>query len=1500
MLLSAMGLAAAGVPPVVVISEILASNAGGLRDEDGDSSDWIELHNPGAESCSLNGWWLTDTEGDLKRWRIPEVTLASDARLVIFASGKDRRLPDATLHTGFRLSAAGGYVALVHPDGRTVVSEIRYDPQRANVSVGRARERFAPWISRGTEGRLTVPSDDSLGLRWTAVEEAPGNAAWRPVVLPAGFDAGISGPDLAAYWDFDTVAAEGAIADRSPRGHHGRLRSASLTTPGQGRSGLGDDRAVRLTGSGWMEVPGAGAGMLDGAVAANAITLSLWIRGDDSQPSNDSIFWAGSEPGGGGIRSLNAHLPWSDQVIYWDTAGCCDSGVHRISVSEPDASQWRGGWNHYAFVKRGGRKEIWQNGRLLLSGAGSADLTPIRSLYLGSAGPGQGGYHGWMDEVAIWESALDPGLIAALAAGASPLELRRLAPWIVTDVEEDVRGRNASAYLRVPFEVSEAELPEKLSLILRYDDGFIAYLNGTEILRRLAPEIPAFDSAATGTRPDGEVTEPVEWEIPAEVGRLHTGTNMLAIHWLNRSREDEDFLMDIDLAGTRELGLRHFPEPTPGRPNGPGVDGLVEAPEVTPGRGFQENPVTITLRTATPGASLAYTTNGSVPGPENGVVVPGPEATIRLARTTVLRATAFRSGWLAGPVVTHTYVFPGDVPAQRRPSGVAAQWPDGSPTDFAVDSRVVNSALPGYGFREALLQIPTVSLVLPQEDLFGPSGIYANPEARGDAWERRASLEWFQWDGGRAFQQDAGLSVRGGISRNKGFTPKHGFRVNFRGIYGAGSLDQALFPDNPALGFDRLLLRGGSTDTWPCVEWSQLVDGVQRWYRREASNLRDQWVRDAQIAMGQPSAHGRYVHLYLNGLYWGLYNVCERPDHDFLALHLGGRPEEYDSVADFAELHAGTLEAWNRMISLSGADLSVNANYQRLLGNRADGTRDPALEVLLDVDNLIDYMVLHIFIGADDWPNHNWWAGRRRGPESTGFKFFAWDQEISISSLVRQHSSWGPIYAEANAPNTPAYVYSRCRRNPEFRQRFADRVYRHLFGSGALSVTNNIVRWASRVAEVDQAIVAESARWGDHQRPGQPYRREVEWLANDRWMRNTYFPSNHWVAVKRFRDAALYPRVDPPEWSAPGGVVTPGFEVTLRNPNPAGTVWYTADGTDPRQPGGAVSGAAVSGEAPPPISGRTTLRARVRDGTVWSALAEVTFVTASEYASLIATEIHYHPAPDDFSDGDDAEFLELFNGGDTVLDLSGLAFTAGLEFEFPAGSRLDPGAYGVLVRDAAGFARRFPGVIPLGVYRGALSNGGETLALAHSAGFSVFSFAFGDAPPWAPGADGRGLSLQRSDLARPPGVPGAWVAAPPSPGAPLNPALSDSDADGIPDDWERLYGMDPLRNDAADDADADGRSALEEFLAGTNPQDPLSRLRLEGIAGDPDAPAGAIRFGVVAGRSYRVERRESLATGTWLPYARVKPLAADDWVRLALPPDAPHGYYRVVTPDPDP
>ena len=144
-----------------------------------------------------------------------------------------------------------------------------------------------------------------------------------------------------------------------------------------------------------------------------------------AQPAPTFLFFAGSETNGGGIRVLDAHLPWSDSTIYWDTAGCCDSGRQRISVGEPNAAKWRGQWNHYVLQKQGDRKEIWQNGTLLHSGTNTDAMMNLRSFYIGASNSsGTSGYQGLIDDFAVWDSGLEPAQIAALIESAGVAKAR--------------------------------------------------------------------------------------------------------------------------------------------------------------------------------------------------------------------------------------------------------------------------------------------------------------------------------------------------------------------------------------------------------------------------------------------------------------------------------------------------------------------------------------------------------------------------------------------------------------------------------------------------------------------------------------------------------------------------------------------------------------------------------------------------------------------------------------------------------------------------------------------------------------------------------------------------------------------------------------------------------------------------------------------------------------------------------------------------------------------
>lgn len=109
------------------ISEFVAVGNENVVDEDGDTPDWLEIYNPTDRAIDLDGYHLTDDAGNLTKWTIPSVAIAPGGFLGIFASGKDRANPPLNLHTNFRLSSSGEFLALVAPDGNTILNS--YEPE---------------------------------------------------------------------------------------------------------------------------------------------------------------------------------------------------------------------------------------------------------------------------------------------------------------------------------------------------------------------------------------------------------------------------------------------------------------------------------------------------------------------------------------------------------------------------------------------------------------------------------------------------------------------------------------------------------------------------------------------------------------------------------------------------------------------------------------------------------------------------------------------------------------------------------------------------------------------------------------------------------------------------------------------------------------------------------------------------------------------------------------------------------------------------------------------------------------------------------------------------------------------------------------------------------------------------------------------------------------------------------------------------------------------------
>ncbi|HVY69944.1 MAG TPA: lamin tail domain-containing protein, partial [Verrucomicrobiae bacterium] len=510
----------------------------------------------------------------------------------------------------------------------------------------------------------------------------------------------------------------------------------------------------------------------------------------------------------------------------------------------------------------------------------------------------------------------------------------------------------------------------------------------------------------------------------------------------------------------------------------------------------------------------------------------------------------------------------------------------------------------------------------------------------------------------------------------------------------------------------------------------------------------------------------------------------ERPEASYGATYFGGNKEDYDVIKVEAGPYTinatdGNMDAWTRLYNAAKAGLASNDAYFKIQGRNPDGTPNPNYENLVDVDNLIDYMLVIEYGGNLDAAISNFlgnqspnnWYGMRNRNGRDGFRFFAHDSEHTLLSV--SENRMGPFSAGDSSvlKSSPQWIWQKMWANAEFKVLNADHMYRHFFNGGVFeraSATNLFLR---RISQLDRAVVGESARWGDAKR-ATPFTRS-DWAAAVNVVMSGFFPTRSTVVLGQYQAKQLYPSFAPPSFNQHGGVISPGFQLSMTSP--VGTIYYTIDGSDPRLVGGAVSPAARTYASPVTLNETTRIKARVLNASTWSAVHDATFTLAQTFTDLRLTEIMYHPTAAAGTDADLLEFLELENTSGFELDLSGLFFTNGIHFAFANGTKLAPGHFLVLASDVASFTNRYPGVNVDGVYTGKLSDSGETLTLVHSSGQTVFSVTYGDKPPWPAAADGDGFSLvpREPTASGDPDDPGNWRASSKvngSPGADDQPA----------------------------------------------------------------------------------------------------------------------------------
>lgn len=1380
-------------PAQVVISEFMAANSTTLVDDFNASSDWIEVYNAGGHEVNLSGWGLTDIPGNLFEWTFPSTNLPPGAAMVVFASERNRRIPGLPLHTSFKLPASGDFLALTRPDG-TIASQYApaFPQQVTDVSYGLAvQEVRAILLSGGSVGRFKVPTSGALGDTWTL--NTFDDSTWTRVTNAVGFEIGAGELGTNAPGLFHQLAPVGFWRYQESGTNQDARNLGSLGSIGNGRYSPGStngvpgpvppfyagyeptNRAARVNG-GVIDVPCHPALNPPGP-----FTVEAWVRPTAAPGTACPV---SSSARGSGRAGFVFYQIGTD---HWDfRIGNSNSTTYAAIAS--GGTPVVGQWTHLVGVYDGYAARLYVNGTLVANAGTNRPFSanPSSPFRIGSAGSGSGTYPfaGDVDEVALYGAALSPETIAAHYEAATSAAYN-FTSIIRSDVRSAMNGVNSSAYLRLPFQLTNAEPATSLKLCVMSDDGFAASLNGEPTIAINAPQTLAWNSAALAPQPLQNALELTEYDLTSWAGSLVNGNNVLALQGLNVAATNADFLLHVELeaifGSTYDNQQRYFTVPTPGKVNssgtqdlGPTIGDALHSPPVP----TTNDNIVVTCRVA---PALAPVTRVELKwrvmyGATNTTVMfdDGKHGDALAADGIYGAIISNRIGsvqtYLPGQMV-RWFVQASD--AQARSS----RWP--LFPDPANSAEYLGTAVqPG----DVASKLPVIHLFV--QNYANGSGVDASSKIGG-----RASVYYDGEFYDNVFMVARGNSTIGYVKKSHSlhFNREHLFR-------------------HPGPGGERIR------------KTSFTADYPDPTYLRQRLSM---WLCEQ---VGAPGPFYHPVRLQMNGSFYQLANHNDLHGEELLE-RLG-----YDSDGALYNA-AGTVQP--SQFSTGGFDKKTrqwenNADYAALANaiseSKPAATRRTNVFDLLDVPQVISYMVAARFVHENDdvWANMSLYHDNdgdglwRIIPFDMNLSWGAAYMDSSVDSGIQVtndlHKSF-PMYGSAAALASGGRPWNRLYdvifATPETRAMFLRRmrtvVDTYVMPPGTpedLQPLPPMIRaWRDEISAEAQL---DRSKWGWPGKGGQSnfdpgisvdqgvyvllndfLKRRAEHFYGKHLVTNTALPvgygqlqnagiplapvapSQIFIKEIEFSPASRNQNheyvvltnsgteaVDLSGWRIRGGVdhtLKPGTVLL-----PAGTLYLSpnvaAFRTRTTAPKGGM-GLFVQGDY------KGQLNAWGETLTVYNAagavMASNSFAGAPSDAQryLRVTELMYNPAPNTAIHADEQQFeyIELKNISPTVtLNLIGIRFSEGVTFDFSTGavSSLPPGQSVLVVRNIDAFAARYgsPGPVA-GQFTGALSNGGETLRLDDASGEKILEFAYSDG--WYPTTDGLGFSLVVVDETRP-------------------------------------------------------------------------------------------------------------------------------------------------------
>ncbi len=647
------------------------------------------------------------------------------------------------------------------------------------------------------------------------------------------------------------------------------------------------------------------------------------------------------------------------------------------------------------------------------------------------------------------------------------------------DDDTTVLPENIGAVLlRHRFRLSGDDLATgTLFLQADFDDGFVAYLNGVEILRVNVDE-GALDFASKASR-GHEAGEPERFALGEWLSLLQQGDNILAMVLLNLRVDNND------LSLIPELGESAFVAHTNFRLSSSGETVVLTAPDGTPASSLTLPSPQVRDRSygrTSPSAESGMYFLQPTPGaPNDSLASTTPIASEPLiepagGRQTAAVTVSVSAEGFPFDQVEVRYTLDGSVPTAESPLYTAPFVVDGDASVraavFRAAERISEVATRGYFFTADRFALPIFSIAMAPERF---EAVHAS-----GAGETPIHLEILAPSGEIVASTGAGMRLHGGAGRGGDLNIKKSYRLNFRSRHGDGVLQAPVVLDTPVDEFDKLVLRANFNDAFR--------NGPR------ASLIRDQVIRDVHGEMGGVYSHGGWFSLLVNMEYRGIYNVVERMDRKFLASYFPGEGENwYVMKTGETPLDGGNeaVDAWREM---------------KEFFETSDFTDDASLEAadrVIDLHDYTRYMIVNIWAQNQDWPQNNWYAARPSRFDGRWI-FMCWDAEWGLgynpqgwSSDTLEHvfEREGapvaiPLVALMDNSSYQRFFFAEVERYLEGPLR-AENVLAHISRAGdfvALDIAHettlpgpsgdfDVATWEASLAEVEEFAIERGARF---------------------------------------------------------------------------------------------------------------------------------------------------------------------------------------------------------------------------------------------------------------------------------------------------------------------------------------------------------------------------------------------------------------------------------------